>query len=52
MEAVGEEGAYPARRKWKKSTNHFSTSRRVITIPENIYYNQDGDYKPENIHHF
>ena len=33
MKVGGEEGAHPAR---KKSTTHLSTSRRVITIPENI----------------
>ena len=39
----GEEGSHPDRRKRKKTKNHLSTSRRVVTIPENIYYNQDGD---------
>ena len=52
MEVGGDEGAHPARRNQENSTTHLSTSRRVINIPENIYYNQDGDYKPENIHHF
>ena len=40
---IGEEGAHPARRKRKKTKNNLSTYRRVVTIPENIYYNQDGD---------